>query len=114
VEGISLEPLLIDPNRKWKRAVFSQYPRARQSSRHKGHGEVMGYAVRTQRYRYVEWRQWESKIVLARELYDHETDPHEMHNIASQPLRRESVDELAKILSDGWKSALPDGSGDTE
>jgi iduronate 2-sulfatase len=114
VEGISLEPLLIDPNRKWKRAVFSQYPRARQGSRHKGHGEVMGYAVRTQRYRYVEWRQWDSKNVLARELYDHETDPHEMYNIASQPPHIRSANRLAKILSEGWKAALPDGSGDTE
>lgn len=42
----------------------------------------MGYAVRTHRYRYVEWREWQSKKVVARELYDHEHDAAEMNNIA--------------------------------
>jgi iduronate 2-sulfatase len=111
VEGISLIPLLADPDRRWKRAVFSQYPRARGASRHRGHGHIMGYAVRTQRYRYVEWRQWESKTVVARELYDHERDPHEMQNVAGRPQNGQAVTELARVLAAGWKSALPDEAG---
>ena len=67
----------------------------------------MGYAVRTERYRYVEWREWESKQVLARELYDHDSDPHEMRNVATQPMNSEIISELAKLLNAGWKSALP-------
>jgi len=35
------------PDRPWKSAVFSQYPRQE--------GKVMGRAVRTQHHRYVEW-----------------------------------------------------------
>lgn len=107
VEGISLKPLLRNPNRSWKRAVFSQYPRPRQGHRHKGHGDIMGYAVRTKRYRYVEWREWDSKMIVARELYDHETDPHEMQNLADHPEKQKSQRQLAETLSQGWKSALP-------
>lgn len=33
VEGISLKPLLANPNQPWKRAAFSQYPRMRKGSR---------------------------------------------------------------------------------
>ena len=107
LEGISFMPLLEDPGRSWKQAAFSQYPRARQGHRHQGHGDIMGYAVRTERYRYVEWREWESKQVLARELYDHDSDPHEMRNVATQPMNSEIISELAKLLNAGWKSALP-------
>ena len=42
----------------------------------------MGYAVRTDRYRYVEWRKRDGAEVVARELYDHQTDPNEDRNVA--------------------------------
>ena len=108
VEGISLRPLMKQPDRTWKRAVFSQYPRSFKSSRHRRHGDIMGYAVRTQRFRYVKWREWETRDVVARELYDHKTDPHEMNNVASDPIRAATIKELEQILASGWRSALPD------
>ncbi len=107
VEGVSLKPLLSKPDLPWKRAVFSQYPRARNGNRHRGHGDIMGYAVRTHRYRYVEWRDWESKQVVARELYDHDSDPHETRNLAAQRERAEVVRKLTGLLESGWKSVLP-------
>ena len=110
VEGISLQPLLKHPNRPWKSAVFSQYPRARSGHRHRGHGHIMGYAVRTQSHRYVEWREWETKQVVARELYDHATDPHEMRNIADHREHAATVETLAGLLDRGWKSVLPAGT----
>ncbi len=67
----------------------------------------MGYAVRTHRYRYVEWREWESKQVVARELYDHDSDLHETRNVATLPKHAEAIRELAELLDSGWKSALP-------
>jgi hypothetical protein len=69
----------------------------------------MGYAVRTGRYRYVEWRSWESKEVLARELYDHETDPGEMKNLATEAGQAGVLTMLQDILSRGWQGALPAG-----
>ena len=107
LEGISLKPLLTASDRPWKKAVFSQYPRARDGSRHRGHGDIMGYAVRTRRYRYIEWCECESKQVVARELYDHESDADEMRNVATQPKHAETIRELAGILDNGWKSVLP-------
>ena len=48
-----------------KQAAFSQYPRSKEENRHRGHGEIMGYAIRTSRYRYVEWRFWQTQHVTA-------------------------------------------------
>ena len=47
-------------------------------------GEVMGYSMRTDRYRYTEWRDWKSGDVLGLELYDHDTDRGETVNLAGQ------------------------------
>ena len=107
VEGISLTPLLEEPDRKWKAAVFSQFPRARHRNRHRGHGDIMGYAIRTDRYRYIEWREWESQRVVARELYDRDSEPQEMRNIAGHAKQAGAMEELARMLVIGWKSALP-------
>ena len=107
LEGVSLKPLLVDPDQPWKDAVFSQYPRDRNSSRHRRHGDIMGYAVRTERYRYVEWREWESKKVVARELYDHASDDNESRNIVDQPAFEKTVIRLAKILESGPDSVAP-------
>ncbi|KAA5539568.1 sulfatase [Roseiconus nitratireducens] len=107
VEGLSFKALLNDPDRRWKRAAFSQFPRAVSGSRHRGHGAIMGYAVRTDRYRYVEWRRWGTDDVLARELYDHDADPHESKNVAGQATYSKAMEELAGVLEGGWRSAVP-------
>ena len=107
MEGISLVPWLEDPERTGKQAVFSQYPRAETGNRHSGQGDVMGYAVRTVRYRYVEWRDVESKNVVASELYDHAEDSNETHNVADRLEYAEDVSQLSQTLERGWQEALP-------
>jgi len=96
-EGLSVVPLIKDPGRPWKKAAFSQYPR----------GKVMGYTMRTKRFRYTEWQDRKTGKVLARELYDHEKDPDENINAADQPAYTKDIQMLAKILKAGYKAAMP-------
>lgn len=80
IEGCSFVPLINKPGRKWKSAVFSQYMRKYKERNLKSfikHKEeaFMGYSIRTERYRYLEWVNMESKEIVAKELYDHNIDP---------------------------------------
>ena len=102
VEGSSFAPLLDDPKRPWKAAAFSQYPRGGKDT-----GPLMGYAVRTDRYRYVEWRKRDGTGVVARELYDHQTDPDEGRNVAGDPANKGVVEKLANQLAAGWTGNAP-------
>jgi len=104
VDGISLKPLLEDPDRDWKSAAFSQYPRMRKGSRHRSHGDIMGCAIRTDRFRYVEWREWKTGKVEARELYDHQNDPSESRSLAAEPAHAATVKALSKQLRSHFKA----------
>ncbi|MFP6666677.1 MAG: sulfatase [Pirellulales bacterium] len=110
LEGTSLLPLIKDPGLSWKKAAFTQYPRSGKSHRHRGHGDVMGYAIRTDSHRYVEWREWSNSKVVVRELYDHRTDADEMKNVASHKEHKAKVVELSKLLNAGWRASLPPGN----
>jgi iduronate 2-sulfatase len=102
VEGHSFAPLLDGPKRPWKAAAFSQYPRGDKDT-----GPLMGYAVKTDHYRYVEWRKRDGTEVVARELYDHRTDPNEDRNVAGDAASKAVVEQLAKQLAAGWKGNAP-------
>ena len=83
LEGKSLRPVLADPSAIVKEAAFTQhtrpaYPPAGKRPPH------MGYSLRSDRYRYTEWRDFSTQEVVARELYDHENDPAETNNLAGQ------------------------------
>lgn len=102
VEGYSFARLLDDPKQPWKAAAFSQYPRGGKET-----GPLMGYALRTDRYRYVEWRKRDSGEVVARELYDHQHDPEEDRNVAGDAANQAVVEKLAKQLAGGWQNNAP-------
>ncbi len=105
LEGTSFKPLLDAPNRPWKSAAFSQYPR---NAGRSGGGALMGYSMRTERYRFTVWvgRNDLTKI-NAVELYDHRTDPQENANIAELPANAELVERLMAQWRRGWEGALP-------
>jgi iduronate 2-sulfatase len=67
---------------------------------------IMGYAIRTERYRYVEWLNFRTNEVEATELYDNQTDPREINNIVNAPGYSALVNELKQKLSAGWQKAL--------
>jgi arylsulfatase A-like enzyme len=97
LEGTSFAKLLAEPDRDWKSAAFSQYPRP----------GLMGYTMRTDRYRYTEWRSNEDGSIQGRELYDHADDDQENVNIAGQA-DGGLIEKLSKQLEAGWPKAEPE------
>jgi len=87
LEGTSLISLIKEPNADWNKPAFSQMSR----------GNITGYSMRTERYRYTEWR--EAPKIVARELYDHDKDPGENINIAGEPKNNELIETLSKKMS---------------
>jgi arylsulfatase A-like enzyme len=100
LEGISLVSVLRNPAKTVKSAAFSQYPRPNNGQR------LMGYSMRTERYRFTRWveRNDHSRIV-ATELYDHQTDPQENVNIAGDPKQAALVAKLTAQWEQGWRGA---------
>ncbi len=105
LEGTSFGPLLEDPQRPWKSAAFSQYPRQGGKS---GGRSLMGYSMRTERYRFTVWvgRNDHTKVD-AIELYDHLTDPQENTNISKNPANAALVKTLMAQWERGWQGARP-------
>lgn len=101
LEGLSFKPLLANPDRPWKTAAFNLYPR-----RIPNVGAGMGHAIRTDRYRLVEWSV-PGKNFSEYELYDHASDPGENVNMAADPLHAELVRQLTRQLHAGWRRAIP-------
>ena len=67
--------------------------------------ELMGYSMRTDRYRFVAWKERNnpSATPVYVELYDHQKDPNETENIAQ--LNKELVAELTSQLAKGWQGS---------
>jgi arylsulfatase A-like enzyme len=101
LEGTSFAPLVANPERAWKKAAFSQYPRGVP-----GLGRAMGYSMRTDRYRFTEWTV-PGKDFRAVELYDYQTDPQENVNLAVLPEHAGQVRQFAEMLHAGWRAAGP-------
>jgi len=101
LEGTSLLPVLDDVGKSVKTAAFSQYPRG-----HQGRA-LMGYSMRTDRWRYTEWLDRKSGEVVARELYDHENDPAENENVAERSDNAAVVAHLSRQLAQGkgWRES---------
>jgi iduronate 2-sulfatase len=92
--GVSQAAVLADP---------SASPRTSALTQHRD-----GYTVRTDRYRYTEWGPDGRD---GAELYDHQSDPAEMHNLANQPEESETVATLRKLLHERIAASrvAPDG-----
>ena len=127
VEGSSVAPLLKNPDREWKKAAFSQFPRpysglnkipGHTAFKYDHYENVMGYSIRVHDYRFTEWYSFDrSKSkpdfnkVWGTELYDHSSSSYlfnnENRNMASKSEMMSTVKELRKALQAGWRHALP-------
>jgi len=92
MDGVSLVPVLRDPKVSVRDHASHAFPRQRDGK------PVMGRAIRTERYRLVEWKTpGASPETADLELYDYQDDPSETRNWAKD--KPEVVDELRAILS---------------
>lgn len=94
------ERIQVQQGDRWERELFEEH--------------LMGYAMRTDRYRLVLWqdtRDPSSEPIFA-ELYDHQSDPNETKNVAeSNP---DVVARLSSQMRQGWRAALAsNGPGPT-
>lgn len=128
VEGSSLAPLLQDPSQEWKKGAFSQFPRPFTGlssipgkppfNNRQDRGEsVMGYAIRVDQYRFVEWYQFDRdngtpdwNNVWGTELYNH-THPvfffnEENTNLVNDPTMQANVTQFRAMLQAGWRGVL--------
>ena len=66
IEGVSIGPLLKDPNANWEHVAISTLGQN-------------NHSIRDERWRYIHYADG------SQELYDHKTDPHEWDNLAATP-----------------------------
>jgi len=86
LDGVSLVPLLRDPEAKGKAAAWTM--RKVGAARK----EALAFSVRTERWRFTEWPDGE------RELYDHDADPWERLNLAGDPAYAAVVTALRPLV----------------
>jgi arylsulfatase A-like enzyme len=102
LDGISLSPAIKDPGANLRPYAFSQYPRG---------NEIMGYSIRTSRFRYTEWLkggfrtndEYNPNLVIGREMYDYEKDPLETESLVGKPDYRSAQAELEKLFRECMK-----------
>jgi arylsulfatase A-like enzyme len=86
------EKIIKQQGEKWDRELFEN--------------DLMGYAMRTDRYRFIVWKDYKNpdKAPVFIELFDHKTDPTETKNIADA--NPEIVKELMVQFNKGWKGNM--------
>lgn len=103
LDGKSFKSILDNPTGSHRDHAIQVYPRSNK----------LGRAIRTERYRLVEWKSPGAAADTAElELYDYQTDPLESHNLAQA--KPEVVSQLRKLLAQ-HPEAIPQikVSGDT-
>lgn len=99
-EGLSLVPLLSEPNREWKKAAFSIWVDR--------NPKFIGYTLRSKQYRYTEWRDIKTNNLLDLELYDVSNGPLPEANLAKLSKNQKLLSKFSQIMKKGYQSALPD------
>lgn len=126
LQGQSLVPILKDPSAKGRGWVLSQVQRGGGGGgKGKGKGKkaetaapakrLFGYSLRTEQWRYTEWDEGRE----GKELYDHQSDPKEITNLADKPEHAATQAKLAEQLHaaiaptfppDGKIPEIPEGN----
>lgn len=88
LEGKSLAPVLSDPAIKPRDGAVTVLK----------HGTRVGYSVRNDRYRYIEWVHENTKARLGRDLFDYAKDPYETKNLVEDSEYTEILKNMTAIL----------------
>lgn len=92
IDGISLKPVLEKPDARLRNHAYHCYPRNKDKQRY------IGQAIRTKRYRMVQWVNMEDENAEhIYELYDYEEDPLETKNLAKT--KKKVLKELIQIVN---------------
>ena len=102
LDGVSLVPAIKKPTTELRQYAFSQYPRA---------NGVMGYSIRTKRYRYTAWfgdnytaeKPYEIAKIKVDEMYDYDVDPLETKNVVNEVSYKIAADEMKKLFEQAMK-----------
>ena len=116
LDGLSLAPLMKNPNTKVKDFSISQYPRSANDPESDRLGyaaaKVMGYSLRTKKYRYTIWMKndfrstdhYDEKLIIGEELYDYDADPLETINVFNEAKYKSTGEELKNKMISFFKS----------
>jgi iduronate 2-sulfatase len=96
--GKSLVPVLKDPKAVVKSQALSQFIRPYGALSDEKKINVMGYSLRTDKYRFTEWYDLKTHALLATELYDHRTDNKELINQAGNKSYTNDASKLHSLL----------------
>lgn len=99
LEGVSLRPQLAAPEAPGREVAITQHPHPFYTK----NWTAMGYALRSDRYRYVEWRDRFSGEIVARELYDHQNDPMESINVVDDPAQSNAAKRMAALARSSYR-----------
>ena len=97
LEGVSLVPLFKDPEGSVKSYAVTQHQQPFYGS--SANWKAWGYSLRSNRWRFTEWRDTSSGHVVAQELYDHRNDPLETRNVAADSQYDDVVKQLSAALT---------------
>ncbi|MCH1508244.1 MAG: sulfatase [Akkermansiaceae bacterium] len=101
LHGLSLKPVLANPSAPWREGAFSQYFKGKP-----GVGKVLGTSLRTDRYRYTEWRKDDHTGSLEDiTLIDFQGNPHK--NVAADPAHAELIKRLSKLTKASGSGIKP-------
>ncbi|MBI1372321.1 MAG: sulfatase-like hydrolase/transferase [Phycisphaera sp.] len=92
LEGRSLKPLLWDTEHAWPYPALTTF-------------HYDNHAIRTERWRYIRYHDG------TQELYDHDSDPNEWHNLAGEAKYADVIKDLAQYLPRVNAEAVPHSSG---